>query len=218
MSKTRAWMRLPTVVMLAVVMLAGCATRPTRDTPMEPAAQARAEAAQVTREQALQRQTDWSLRGRIAVSSADQGGSGRIEWRQAGAAYVIELSAPVTRQTWRLSGDATGARLEGIAGAPRQGGDPALLLREATGWDIPVEALAFWVRGARAPAAGPARLVFRADQHLARLEQGGWLIDYDQWADGPGAVALPARIEARRDAARVKLLIDGWSDGVEPGP
>lgn len=201
-----------------VASLSACATRP--PTAMLPPGQdAAAEIAQQARESALREQDRWSLAGRIAVSTDGKGGSGRIDWRQDGPSYEVALSAPVTRQGWRLSGDAAGALLEGLDGGPRRGPDAALLLRGATGWDIPITALAQWVRGARAEEMGPAQVAYGLDGRLSRLEQGGWTIGY-VWPDPApdetdGANAdtpvLPARIEARRDQARVRLVVDEWN-------
>ena len=176
---------------------------------MEAAAQAR----QAEREAALRPVSDWSLEGRIAVSNDGKGGSGRIDWTQRGQAYAVSLSAPVTRQSWRLSAGPDGARLEGVEGGPRSGPDAQQLLLEATGWAIPVGALSDWVRGLRAEAAGPARMEFEATGRLARLHQGGWVIDY-VWPDASDASAgpvLPRRLDARQGEARVRLLVDTWT-------
>lgn len=192
-----------------LLALAGCAT-PRGSGPA--VAPAEAQARQAAREQALAPQTRWGLEGRIAVSTGDQGGSGRIEWRQNGPRYEVALSAPVTRQGWRLAAGPDGARLEGLEGGPRTGPDAAAVLREATRWDIPLDALPHWLRGLPTrPAA--ARLGFAADGRLARIEEGGWTIDY-AWPADPAA-SLPSRIDARRDAARVRLAIDRWTDGAE---
>ncbi|MGQ4660056.1 lipoprotein insertase outer membrane protein LolB [Lysobacter sp. F6437] len=195
------------------LLLGACTPAPVR--PDLTAAQiAVAEAAQVQREQDLRMRRDWSLVGRIAVSNRGKGGSGRIEWSQHGAQYEVALSAPVTRQGWRLSGDAGHALLEGLEGGPRTGPDARLLLLEATGWDIPVQALAEWIRGARARSLGPARIQYDANGLPWSIEQGGWLIEY-QWpqpdpATPAGTTPLPARLDATRGEASVKLLVDEW--------
>lgn len=189
-----------------VTALAGCATTG----PSGPAVPtAEAEARQLAREQTLRADTRWGLEGRIAVSSGRQGGSGRIEWAQDGEAYDVVLSAPITRQGWRLSGRPGAVRLEGIEGGPRSGTDASALLYEATRWDIPVDSLRFWLRGLRAPGA-PASMTFGRDGRLARLQQGGWAIDYTWPADA--AADLPLRLDARRDTARVRLAVDHWVD------
>lgn len=201
-----------------VACLAACAARPIRS-ELPPARREAAEAALAMREAALRDAPAWALSGRIAVSTGRNGGSGRIEWRQAGGRYDVSVSAPVTRQSWRLSGDAAGATLQGLEGGPRQGPDAAALLFEATGWDIPVVALADWIRGARSDALGPAVVSFDADGRLSRIGQGGWTIDY-VWPEAgtaPAAgVVLPARLDARRGEARVKLVVDQWG-GSEGG-
>ncbi|MFZ5657756.1 MAG: lipoprotein insertase outer membrane protein LolB [Pseudomonadota bacterium] len=196
-------------IALALALLAGCATVPPAG-PVVPAAEAQAR--QLERERSLRQQARWGLEGRIAVATGDQGGSGRIEWRQDGTGYEVALTAPVTRQSWRLSGGAQGARLEGLEGGPRSGPDAAALLLEATRWDIPVASLGDWLRGLPAPGQ-PAQAAFAPDGRLARLAQGGWTIDY-AWPADP-ASTLPSRIDARRDAARVRLVVDRWTDGAE---
>ncbi|WP_082575411.1 lipoprotein insertase outer membrane protein LolB [Lysobacter sp. Root667] len=192
-------------------LLSACAGQAVRG-PAPPAlSPAAVEAAQVARESALREQSEWSLSGRIALSNGRNGGSGRIEWRQNGARYEVALSAPVTRQSWRLSGDAAGARLEGLEGGTRSGPDAAALLREATGWEIPIAALSDWVRGLRAQGQAPADVRYGADGRPARIEQGGWSIDY-RWpaAEGSGRPSLPSRLDAVRGDAKVKLIVDEW--------
>jgi outer membrane lipoprotein LolB len=122
----------------------------------------------------------------------------------------------VTRQSWRLTGGDGPARLEGLEGGTREGPDGSALLLEASGLEVPVAALASWVRGARADEArfGPAELAFAADHRPARLLQAGWVIDYLAWeepGDAHGGVLLPLRVDARRGDARVRLVVDAWS-------
>ena len=199
-------------LVLAVLLLGACAGRAPREA-LPPLATAPG-VHQAQREAALALRPDWSLQGRVALSNGRDGGSGRIDWQQQGGHYSVALSAPITRQSWRLSGDPAGARLEGLDGGPRQGADPARLLHEATRWEIPVRALADWVRGLRASAEhGPARLAFGADGRLARIEQDGWTIDYTAWQAASGGAELPVRLNARRGEASVRLVVDRWEIG-----
>ena len=180
---------------------------------------AQAQSRQQAHEAAVAATPDWSLQGRVALSNGRSGGSGGIEWSQRGANYDVALSAPVTRQSWRLSGDAGAARIEGLEGGPRSGGDAQTLLRETTGWEIPVAALSSWVRGARADenAFGAATLSYAADGRLARLEQGGWTVDYSAWQPAAtGGTRLPTRLNAERGQARVRLVVDRWESAAAP--
>lgn len=205
------------LALAAAVLLTACVAQPVRQT-LPPAQSAAAEALQVAREEALRRQPAWSLQGRIAVSSGRNGGSGRIDWVQDGRRFEVSLSAPVTRQSWRLVGDAAAARLEGLEGGTREGPDAAMLLHDATGWEIPVTALVDWVRGVRAQDAGTASALYGLDGRLLRMEQGGWTIDYHWPAPGPATPTsalqtLPTRLDARRGDANVRLIVDQWDPG-----
>jgi len=205
--------------LLLAAMLSGlsaCTTVGTQKTPapdvaytVSPAAE-RAEAARV---QALRAQPEWSFQGRVAVSRGRDGGSGRIDWDQQGDAYQVQLSAPVTRQSWQLHGDAAqgNGRLEGLQGGTREGADARTLLLEATGWDIPVNQLPDWTRGLVVQGRGESSLQRDAEGRPRRLEQAGWVVQYLDWYPAQdGRQVLPRRIEASRGDARVRLVIDQW--------
>lgn len=193
-----------------VVLVAGCA-RERRIIPTT----AGALAVQAEREAALNREPNWQLQGRIAVSTNGDGGNGHINWTHQASGQVIELSAPVSRQSWRLtSGDGT-ARIDGLEGGPKQGSDAATLLREATGWTIPFGRIEYWIRGMRAP--GPAKIAFDEADRPALIHQDGWAIEYRDWfeadngADAPG-VALPRKLFAESAEARVRIIVERWHD------
>lgn len=166
-------------------------------------------AAQSAREAGLAEQVDWRMAGRLAVSAGGEGGSGRIEWRQRGADFDIRLSAPVTGRSWTLVQQGGDVVLDGLEGGPRRGADAEALLQDATGWRVPVSALAAWARGAR--AAGPARIEFGPDGLPALIAQQGWTVEYREW-DG-GEPARPRRVFARLDAqTSVRLVVESWGE------
>ncbi|HEY5972486.1 MAG TPA: lipoprotein insertase outer membrane protein LolB [Pseudoxanthomonas sp.] len=206
------------MMLFAGMLLAGCATRmPRSELPpplSDPQSIKAAEADQSQRAQWLHPHRQWSFEGRVAINNAGKGGNGRIDWRQEGARYVVSLSAPVTRQSWRLSGDthSEAGRLEGLEGGPREGEDAEALLLEATGWDIPVNALAEWVRGLPAEGFPSEGQSFSSEGRLRSVEQAGWRIEYLEWFDSVGGQpTMPRRIEASRGTAKVRLIIDQWS-------
>lgn len=199
-------------------LLSGCASL--APPLLRPVDQAVADAAQRERAQALGlaegdcAAPGWAMAGRVALSNGRQGGSGRIEWVQGAGGTHLQLSAPVTRQSWVLDVAADGvATLQGVADAPLRDSDAARLLRETTGWDIPVSALGCWLRAVAADAGrfGSAQTDYAADLLPRRIEQGDWTIDYADWQPDPfSRLPMPARIEARRGSNRVRLVIDRW--------
>ncbi|MXV07072.1 MULTISPECIES: lipoprotein insertase outer membrane protein LolB [unclassified Xanthomonas] len=200
----------------AGLLLGGCSALPTR-TPAPVAVatpDAAAQQAEAARAQWLQVHPDWSFQGRVAISNGRNGGSGRIDWKQQHRQYEVQLSAPVTRQSWRLIGDShsEAGRLEGMEGGPREGENAEQLLLEATGWEIPVNLLPQWVRGQVAwDTEAPEHVDYDAQGRPRTLRQMGWDIEFQEWyPPSDGQPALPRRIEARNGDAKVRLLVDHW--------
>ena len=174
---------------LGVLVLAtsACSVAPSRAPLDSPAAETRqAKAAAIER---------WRVSGRVAVSDGREGGSGRFDWTQNGDAYVMTIRAPVSNQTWRLSGDAGHALLEGAASGPMEGADPEELLVRGTGWHLPVRQMRHWVRGIPHSSGADARV--DAKGLPSELNEAGWTLQfrsYDQSLDPP----MPTRIAATR--------------------
>ncbi len=192
------------IVSALVLALAACAQAPVRRN-----ADASLLAAQARREAALAAIPDWSLSGRIAISDGHDGGSGRIDWSQHGNDFDIRLSAPVTRQSWRMVRTDGHVRLEGLEGGTREGDDAQALLWQTLGWVVPVDALAAWVRGARAKP-DDASLQFSADGAPSLLVEQGWTVDYRAW-DATEPLRLPQKVFARRGDDRVRLSVEHWN-------
>lgn len=184
-------------------MLAACASRPPVRVATEP------EMRQAQRSAALALRPDWQLEGKIAVSDGRDGGSGRLVWSQQGDAFEIEVSAPVSRRSWRLIGDARGARIEGLDGGTRYGSDASALLEQAVGWVVPVDHMSAWARGLA--GRGPSKLEYGADALPRTLEQSGWTVDYRAWSTT--TPDLPQKVFAHSGDRRVRIVVQRWTLG-----
>jgi outer membrane lipoprotein LolB len=184
-----------------VVSLAACSSPPMR--PLVEGGPA-----QATREAQLLLRPDWSFSGRVAVSNGGNAGNARIEWTQRGEDFDIRLTAPITGQSWKLHRAGGEVSLEGLEGGLRQGQDAEALLEQATGWRIPVAAMAAWVRGRR--SGSEARLEFSPDGLPANLTEAGWSVEYRAW--NREALPLPTKLFARKDHASVRLVVDRWGE------
>lgn len=192
------------LVLIALLLAVTACTGPARRVEHEPGI-----AAQEHRERALEAHDEWSLTGRLAVSDGRDGGSGRIEWRQQGERFTIDIRAPVSRRTWRLSGSPGRAALEGLDGGPRYGADAESLLRREVGWSVPFEDLKAWARGLR--GTGRAEVDFDPAALPRQIRQRGWTVEYRGWngAEPP----LPTRVFATNGPRRVRLVVERWHDG-----
>lgn len=192
----------PSGMLLLACLLAACAPVRVRETPA-------AAAAQAAREGELAPRTRWTIAARIAVSNGQDGGSGELVWKQDGENYTFTVHAPVTGRTWKLSGDARSATLEGVDAAPDVGPDPQRLLHDRLGWDVPLADLGAWVRGLRAPAT-PASVHYDERNLPAVIEQSGWKVEYRDWFV-ERTPALPRKVFASRGGARVRVVIENWN-------
>ncbi|HWT17005.1 MAG TPA: lipoprotein insertase outer membrane protein LolB [Patescibacteria group bacterium] len=172
------------VVLVAMIVLAACAGR-------------RGEIA------AVDDAGHWRLEGRLAVSDGRDSGTGAVTWEQDGAYFMIGLRAPVTGQSWRLSGDDRLCTLEGLKSYPLTADSPEALLERELGWHLPVAPLRDWLQGRPMHADTPATR--NADGRISGFSEAGWTISYRDFRDG-----RPTRITARKPPYQVRLAIKSW--------
>ncbi len=147
--------------------------------------------------------TRWRLEGRLAVSDGRDSGSGSVVWEQDGEHFMISLRAPISGQSWRLSGDAELCTLEGLKAYPLVAKPPEQLLERELGWNLPVAALRDWLRGR--PMDGAVALQYDELGRVSGFREAGWEIGYRDFRDG-----RPMRISARKPPHQVRLAIKSW--------
>lgn len=187
------------------VLLGACATVPAPDDePSRAEKVARYEA----RAAALAAREHWVLDGRLAVSDDEDGGSGKLEWRHRPGLSELDFRGALGRGAWQLDIEPGHAVLRLANGETWEAPDVSILVRDHVGWDVPVDALGWWVRG----LAAPGRLADRdldADGRMTRLSQHGWEVEYQRYRDFSG-MALPVRLEARNGERQVKFVMRDW--------
>ncbi len=146
--------------------------------------------------------------GKLALRSPAQSESASFLWYQAGERVRIELSGPLGVNATTLRSD--GRELEILQGDERRRwdiSDPATLTRD-TGWYLPLAALPYWLRGIPAPQLPVEELTLDRGR-LSLLRQSGWEISVEDYGDF-GDLALPTRLQIRREDSQVRLVIRRW--------
>lgn len=159
----------------------------------------------------------WQLQGKLAVRQPSDSGTALINrWTQEGEAYDLALSSSflgMGRTT--LKGVPGFIELTLANGDTYRSADPEALMEAATGWQLPVHSLTWWIRGLPAPE-GDFRLLFDTQGKLAMIRQAGWEIRYDRWHESSRSKpALPARITALKEQKRIRVVVSNWQD-LEP--
>lgn len=201
-------MRLPAFWLVAsALLLTACASPgPPRDMPA-------AEAAYAERSATLLTWPGWGLTGRLGIDDGQDGGSGRLDWRTVKDSATLQFRGALGQGAWQLEIDPARALLELSDGRTRQAPDVDTLVRQEIGWEVPVSALAWWVRGMAWPGnKAPDVLQLNDDGTPAVLEQLGWRVSYDRYVDYAGE-RLPSRLQARQGDRQVKLAVSRWQGG-----
>ncbi len=153
------------------------------------------------------------LQAKIALRWPEGAETARLSWEQRGEDTDLTLAGPFGAGAVAI--ERRGARLEIRDGDSRRtlpADDPAALAA-ATGWPVPVDALAWWLRGLPDPAGARARLSY--DGGLPqRLEQDGWTVSYGRF-DRVDGLLLPQALTLRYPAGALELRLAAaqWQAG-----
>lgn len=156
--------------------------------------------------------SSWGFTARLSVDDGGEGGSGRLDWTSRPEQRALQFRGALGQGAWRLESNADGARLLLANGEQFSDRSVHELVRRETGWQVPVEALDYWVRGLPAPMAGDGRsdeAQLLENGSLSQLEQREWRITFDRYREVDG-IPMPVRLEATNGVFRIKLAISRW--------
>ena len=190
---------IPAFVLLALAF-SGCARAPVEN---------RITPSWENRKDELMQLETWDLKGRIAVRTQNESGSGSLFWAQRRDMFDIRVIAPLTGRVYELSGGAGSVTLRTPDRNTLQAEDAETLLRQTEGWYFPVSGLVYWIRGLPAPALQVDSLLLDEENRISALNQGGWSIRYKNYLR-TGATSMPARLDLENEHVRVRLSVREW--------
>jgi outer membrane lipoprotein LolB len=184
--------------------LTGCATltgRPPEGPANEAAWQARLER--------LQTLDDWELSGRVGVINGKDGGSGSLDWKQQGEQLIFDFSGPLGSGAIHIQGDASALRVQSSRGDDFITNDPEQDFGEHLHMPMPVFSMRYWQLGIPDPGV-PYTKTADAQGEPVSLEQRGWEVDYQEYAEVQG-YSLPVRFTLSRGDVRIKVAVNTWN-------
>lgn len=183
--------------MLLGALLGACAALP------RPAPEPIADAADIER---------FELNGRISMRVQKEAYPGRIRWQHAPQHDEMWFYSPIGTTLAHLRQDPTGATLVTSEGREHRAEDLRALAYEVLGWDLPLEALPYWVRGLPWPGAEAASAEHDERGRVRELKQAGWQVSYLDWVRG-GSARLPSKLNLQGERLRMRLVVDRWKLG-----
>ena len=157
---------------------------------------------------ALERLDHYSLTGRVAVAAGGEGFSGSLRYQQQPRRSDLSLDGPLGMGGMRVVLDGDQLAISTSRGEQLDGAAARAELEQSLGFSMPMAALRWWLLGI--PAPGEASVDADATSgEIRTFMQDGWKISIDSRAPALG-FALPQRLTATREGARMKLLVDRW--------
>ena len=156
---------------------------------------------------ALEKLDRYGLTGRVAVAAQGQGFSASLRYHQDPQGSNLALDGPLGIGGLRvdIAGDeiaiatSRGEKLDGQAARDE--------LERRLGFQLPLAELRWWLLGI--PAPGEHTLNQGGGGEIRDFTQNGWRVSINARAAGLG-FALPQRLTAEREGARLKLLVENW--------
>lgn len=197
---------IPRLVLLALigVWLTGCASvREAGPAPADWPSQT-LPADWEARRTVLQGWDRFEIEGRVSVANAQEGAVATLAWRQQATRAAVDLQGPagLGARRWQF---------ETSAGANASALDDGRALEALLGVALPWGSVRYWLLGVPDPSLPVEERRSDDATRLAALTQAGWEVHYlDYRPVGLARVELPARLEIRRDAWRLRLAIREW--------
>jgi len=201
----RARLRVACGAAALLALLAGCRTAP----PPAPVVGPGADAPWPQQRAALEKLDIYSLNGRVAVAAKGQGFSASLRYRQQGQRADLSLDGPMGLGGMRMQVADREVSVTNSRGEKLDGDAARSEIENRLGFALPLAELRWWLLGI--PAPGEADLIQdAATGEVSGFVQSGWKVVVNARAPAMG-FAMPQRLTAEREDARLKLLVEQWA-------
>lgn len=156
----------------------------------------------------LKRVQSWTVLGSVSIQHAARTDLASLQWDQQYENYRFGLSGPLGFGRVEINGKPGRITLIQSNKPPLSASTPESLMQRQLGWQIPIVPLYYWARGLPAPNM-PAKTTFDSNNHLVRLEQARWVIEYPEYMP-VGEIDLPRKMQLESKNLKVKLVAREW--------
>lgn len=154
----------------------------------------------------------WSMEGRVALRTEDDGWTASLSWSQWRDFMEFHLRGSFGIGSTRVHGTTDRIVIENGRGETWASTDPSADLARETGWEVPLASLRWWMIGLPAPDSRPSEEVVDGQGRLVYLRQNGWEIEYSAYREEDGLM-LPEKVRVESDEVRLRIHVRNWVVG-----
>jgi len=151
----------------------------------------------------------WQLEARVAIQTPQDNVTASLDWQKNGDQFDFLMSGAFGVTYAHLIQEKYQATLDIPDHDTMIHSDSQILLQQALGWDFPIDALSYWVKGL--PSGTPGEMVTRDKQNrITKIEMGYWQIDITKYRMFQG-YDLPKMIKAQHPNMNIKVVAKKWA-------
>jgi outer membrane lipoprotein LolB len=195
-------MKISLLFILFSLMLAGCAQIPEQPSPET--------ADWAAHQQQLDKLSDWSLSGKVAIITPEKRHSLNIYWQQNDENFHITLTSFLGATILDVKKTAFRTRIIDDQGKIYFGKNAQALITQLSGLELPIDVLQQWIKG------NPSDAVYQLDENNQLVSLTGednkndhWSIDYKNYKSIEG-ISLPHQLQLKRQDLLIKFAISQW--------
>lgn len=151
----------------------------------------------------------WAITAKLGIRTAEDSGSVTLNWQQNLDEYRIRVQGPLGQGSALIEGDRSFISIQRPGKDTVYSYDPAELIWQTFGWQLPIDNLRYWVRGISSPESPIDTLVLSQQGTLESLSQAQWELTFSRY-EKIEEWLLPKRIRAKLDDTQLTLIIRTW--------
>lgn len=184
-------------------VLAGCASLPQSIQTVD----------SIAHQQQLEQLSHWKIKGRLAFKSPEEKFSAYLHWQQRDQTFDLQLNTFIGTTLVSMQGYPGFASLE-ANDKTFSDRNASELIKRVTGWNIPVESLALWVKGQHTQDDSVVYDEFGRVKSLTARCNGcaGWLLNFSNYRTVDD-IPMPHQIELinqQDQSNQVKIKVTSW--------
>ena len=176
-----------------LVLLVGCTTSPINYDPSSVS---------------LSKLNHWQVKARVAIKTPEENVSATLDWEKKAEDFDFHIYGMFGATYAHLIQQGNQATLKLPEDQVFYHNDAEQLLYQSLGWDFPVDALSFWIKGLPSGKSGEA-LTRDVEDNLSVVVYGDWRVTFSRYQTYSGHL-MPKMIKAVHPQLSLKVVVKDW--------